>query len=56
MSKLYIHQMWWPMVLILALGKQRLEDPCEFKASLVNRVSCVGQSGLYRKSLSQIKQ
>lgn len=56
MSKLYIHQMWWPMVLILALEKQRQEDLCLFKACLVNIVSCVGQSELYRKSLSQIKQ
>ena len=30
---------WWNMPLILALGRQRQEDLCEFKASLVYRMS-----------------
>lgn len=30
---------WQLMPLILGLGRQRLEDICEFKASLVDRVS-----------------
>ena len=30
---------WWQMPLILALGKQRQVDLCEFEASLVYKVS-----------------
>lgn len=31
--------MWWYMPLILALDRQRQEDLCEFKASLIYRAS-----------------
>ena len=31
--------MWWRRPLILALGRQRQVDLCEFKASLVYRAS-----------------
>jgi hypothetical protein len=42
------------MTLILALGRQRQVDLCEFKARLVYRVP--EWPGLHRKTLSQKKQ
>jgi hypothetical protein len=38
------------MPLILAVGRQRQADLCEFKAKLVYRV--LGQPGLHRETLS----
>jgi hypothetical protein len=43
--------MWWQMVLVPALGRQRQMDVCEFDASLFYRVSL--QPGLHRETLSQ---
>jgi hypothetical protein len=39
----------WFTLLISALGRQRQEDLCEFKASLFYRVP--GQQGLHRETL-----
>jgi hypothetical protein len=34
-KKITKSQVWWQEILILALGRQRQEDFCEFKANLV---------------------
>lgn len=43
--------MWWLVPLMLALGRQRQVDLCEFEASLDTGL-VPGQSGVHRETLS----
>ena len=37
--RLYMDREWWPIVLVLALGRRMQADVCEFELSTVNMVS-----------------
>ena len=44
---------WWCMPLIPALGRQRQEDLCEFKANLVHRMSSKPGGAIERPCLKK---
>ena len=54
-KKKYSRQ-WWRTPLILALGRQRQVDLCEFEASLVYRVSSSMVKAEYKKTVFKKKK
>jgi hypothetical protein len=51
-----LDQVWWLTPLILALGKQRQVDLCEFKASVIYRVSSRTARDKQRNPISKKKK
>jgi hypothetical protein len=49
---IFLGQAYWCMLLITAHRRQKQVDLCEFKASLVYKMS-LGQSKLHRETVSQ---